>query len=73
MSIENTDPQPHQYQCVMEISEPYVDADGKLMQTILSKHSDGFTCLRFVEVDQDAKPSSQDGPEPDEPEALIRF
>lgn len=40
--------------CVMEASEPY-EVDGKLVRAIKSRHSDGFICLRFEEVDLSAE------------------
>ena len=39
--------------CVIEVSEPF-EVDGKPVRTITSRHSDGFVCLHFRDVEPDA-------------------
>lgn len=36
-----------------EVSEPF-ESDGKLVRAITARHSDGFVCLRFEDVDPTA-------------------
>lgn len=44
---------------VVEVSPPYRDADGVSRQAIVSRHSDGFVCLRLEDARDagDASPS----------------
>lgn len=47
----------------MELSEPY-ESDGKLIRSILSRHSDGFVCLRFEDVEP-SKERAEKTPRPE--------
>lgn len=48
----DTTPQPLQPQCTME-DLGVTTFDGMATQGLLFRHSDGFACLRIVEVDQE--------------------
>lgn len=43
----------------IDIGEPFIADDGILTQAITSTFSDGFVCLRFVEIDD--RPEPQEG------------
>lgn len=45
--------------CVIDVSEPF-ELNGKLVRSITARHSDGFVCLHFDDVEpgtDNAQPS----------------
>ncbi len=54
MNADNS--QTQQPQCLISETLPF-ELNGKLVQGIVAKHSDGFTCLRLVGVDEPLAPN----------------